>query len=170
MNDWKQVALAFLRGTDQMPHLGESDIAENKLIHHRIKFDTNEIMSIAPELAEFILEDPNHGEFEFGEIIQNELLGLHEKYIHVCVKVELVSLPRGYGGVIKSHKHLPPLSILSDPFMLQGMYTYKFKARTKPEGISLHDRKIFILIVIIFINFISSKPILEITEASKTIK
>ena len=131
MNDWKQVALAFLRGTDQMPHLVESDVAENKLIHHRIKFDTNEIMSIAPELAEFVLEDPNHGEFEFGEIIQNELLGLHEKYIHVCVKVELVSLPRGYGGVIKSHKHLPPLSILSDPFMLQGMYIYSSKQGRK---------------------------------------
>ena len=120
MNEVKQIALAFLRGTNQIPRLSETDIAENKLIHHRIQFDTNEIMSIAPELAEFVLEDDNHGEFEFSEIIQNELLGLHEKYIHVSVKVELVSLPRGYGGAIKSHKDLPPFSTPSQAFMLQG--------------------------------------------------
>ena len=116
----KEIALAFLRETNQIPRLDESEIAENKLIHHRIKFDTNEIMSIAPELAEFVLDDQNHGEFEFGEIIQNELLRLHEKYFQVCTKVELESLPRGYGGVIKNHKDLPPISTPSMAFIFKG--------------------------------------------------
>ena len=118
----KEIALAFLRETNQIPRLDESEIAENKLIHHRIKFDTNEIMSIAPELAEFVLDDQNHGEFEFGEIIQNELLRLHEKYFQVCTKVELESLPRGYGGVIKNHKDLPPISTPSMAFIFKGKY------------------------------------------------
>ena len=74
----------------------------------------------AAELAEYVLDDPDHGEFDFREIIQNELLQLHDKYIQVCVKVELVSLPRGYGGVIKNHKDLPPSTLPSMPFMLQG--------------------------------------------------
>ena len=47
MGDVNQIALAFLRGTNQIPRLVQSEITEDKLIHHRIKFDTNEIMSIA---------------------------------------------------------------------------------------------------------------------------
>ena len=125
MSRAKEIAVAFLRETNQIPRLDESEIAENKLIHHRIRFDTNKIMSIVPELAEFVLDDPNLGEFEFGEIIQNELLRLHEKYFQVCTKVELMSLPRGYGGVIKNHKDLPSFSTPSMAFMFKGEYDIK---------------------------------------------
>ena len=38
------------------------------------------------ELAEYVLDDPDHGEFEFREIIQRELLQLHDKYTQVSLR------------------------------------------------------------------------------------
>ena len=103
--DIKKHMVLFLKRSQQFPILNRDDIEQEKLIHHTVKVDINELLNsnrkqnftlifsvkpqwfiwlwIAAKLAEFILEDSDQGGYEFREIIQDELRRHVKKYMQV---------------------------------------------------------------------------------------